>query len=193
VVKYVIGSLIAIFALVGCTASAEPTGTPTFASTDSVIVPTTAPPSPNGVVNERGNVVKKVGEAGAIRDIAQDVVIVNFRVTKIADFKCKDTDYTKNENGKYIALDFNVETKTDPGKMLDGVGFKYRWESIRKDGLSVGADTLSANMCTTLENEIDGLKPNRKYNFRIVLDVHNDVDSVVWNGVSDSGWEWKVA
>jgi hypothetical protein len=74
-----------------------------------------------------------------------------------------------------------------------GLIFGAGWEYVGKTGESLEATTPEAASCSF--NAPLGMKPNRSYNFDLVLDVPQDTSGgvIVFDPSRNGGWEWPLS
>ncbi|WP_029145572.1 hypothetical protein [Microbacterium luticocti] len=201
------GTALAVVAvLCGCSAIPDDATTPSrLPDTDSVQTPdaATAPsPTPSNsslfgdtVTNDRGNLVKKIGQiagTGSVDD--PDVITSTFAVTDIVvDRKCTDEFAEKPQNGHYVAVHLNVETTKDLAKEdYPVVGFDAGyWQAYDAKGTRVNDPLGNAFTCLASSEQLPGeIGPAQSVSGWIVLDVPTTHGAVVLAPYGATGWEW---
>lgn len=191
---------------ISTTASPESTTTtsaPTSATQDAAA---TTVPEDGGkdfgeaVVNDRGNLVKDIGQWGGVRSSTDDdVTLATFRVTNIdTDFKCTSEYFEKATNGRFLALTLEVETTPELAQeeyMSDVWINPHEFSVFDEDGSRENDSVGSAYSCAASRDMLpDMIGPGEKASGLIVLDTAVESGAVVFEGTTfggSSGWEWK--
>ena len=197
-------------------ANAEPTlpttTSPTPPATTSPTLPiTTAPtpppasPSPSGPTspptNQRGNIVKALGEEGGIFNEESGEIAMLFTVDKITvGLPCTEPYYNHEpENGHIIGVDMRISTSSD----LSTVGgspaiSSYDFSFVDPDGITQrNLGTIATYSCISTSEQIptSSLGPGQNYVGSVVLDVPATTGTLIfnpsWSGTAN-GWEWPV-
>ncbi|MDZ8275339.1 hypothetical protein R2Q81_05155 [Microbacterium aquimaris] len=163
-----------------------PTPKPTETSTDSAFG--------ERVVNDRGNLVKEIGQlAGVSLPEHDDVTAAQFAVTDvIVDIEC--SDYAVDPaNGHYVGIHFNVETT--PDLALDDVGSlsfaPWGWQAYGADGKRVNDPIGNSYSCLEPTDKLPSeIGPAQSVSGWVVLDLPTPTGSVVLTMGGPSGWEW---
>lgn len=153
-------------------------------------------PSSGPVDNERGNIVKVLGEGGGFGSPAAPILA--FAVDAIAPAECS-SDWEKYgsepENGHLMAVDFRMSTAAAPVYDLkyftvSALDFKY----IDTNGITHSdLGTVSTYSCLDSNESFtsDSLSPASKYVGKIVLDLPAESGTLVYApSITDGGWEW---
>lgn len=182
--------------LSACTAAPAP---PVVVSPPAFATP--APPLPPNVenvygsqtANERGNLVKEIGQPAGIQS-PDGSVMLDFALTGVREVTCPTARQGyPSENGRFLAVSIAANTHDDPENMLKSVSFSYSWEHVNPEAVSVQADTPAAGVCASdIADPTSTLRPNRKYTTEVVLDVPKGEGALVWTQGANVGWEWKL-
>lgn len=173
------------------------------APSSSVAPSTTAEPTPTGPErNERGNIVKKMGQEGAFLDPEGNDLVV-FAIDAIGPVQCT-ADWAEwgeePENGHLIAADLRMATTPEfQGSLIQEYGFTVNpndFQFVRPDGVTVSnLATMSTYGCipdgeTFTQNE---LNPASQYTGKVVLDVPALKGTLIYKPffAEDGGWEWS--
>jgi len=155
-----------------------------------------SPPSVNptygtGVPTERGSLPKVIGQHAAVTNPGTTDVVVDFVLSGVQGARC-NSGADDPKNGKFVAVKVSAKTATDAQNLLPRVVFGAGWEFVSRDGESVVASTVQAASCDY--DPPSELKPNRSYNFDVVLDVPQSTAGgvVVFDPVRNGGWEWPI-
>jgi hypothetical protein len=161
-------------------------------------------PEPEGPkLNDRGNIVKEMGEEGAIMTEAGDAPWVTFTVDSVKPAECTPEwqEYgSPPENGHLVAVQMRFATTPamagEPGLEYFTVS-GYDFNFIGSDGVTVSSlDTMATYSCLP-ENQLltsDALRPGQQYRGAVVLDVPEPSGVLVYQPSSlwiDGGWEWE--
>jgi hypothetical protein len=160
-----------------------------------------AAPTPNR--NERGDIIKAVGENGgwkAVGDGPTDPNVINFKVTSIAPAVC-DNPYPGEANGIPMAVTLEIETTADfegPISVNDVPGqvsfSPYYWKGFADDGTRMNTVDSSINK-TCLANEAlllpDYIGKGEKLNGQVILDVTTPTGTISYSPDGGSGWVWE--
>lgn len=155
--------------------------------------PTTHPAATEQAEQARtalGNISRRYGEP-AIVITEEGNVIAEFVVGEPTAPTCNK--YAKDpSNGRFIQLPITLKTYDDPTEDLTMLSFRSTWEYVTVDGRSLEASTSAAASCIY---EAPGtLRPNRIYEFAVVLDIPHTPGAIALNTTFDSGgWEWSYA
>jgi hypothetical protein len=158
--------------------------------TTSAAAPST---TPGPTINQRGNIVKQLGEVGGIKNTAAGPWIVSFTVDAIrVDPQCDAPGASEPLNGHFIAVDLHVTT--DPS-LTDQVFI------AEKDFAIVGPDGVTDTNVVgygweCLRNRFpdNPLGPGQEYVGSIVLDTAKTSGALVFTpylNQDNSGWEWQ--
>ncbi|RZU30475.1 hypothetical protein [Blastococcus saxobsidens] len=149
--------------------------------------------------NERGNIVKAIGEEGGLTGPDGDPVLT-FAVDSITpDVQCTEDYASPPENGHLTAVQLRVATA--PGVSAEDLGFlsvsAYDWNFIGADGVTVtNLDTIATYSCLAQGALFpsDTLRPGSQYAGTLLLDLPAPSGTLVYSPSSvydGSGWEWQ--
>lgn len=183
--------------------------TATPARPDADHVPDTAPvatptPTPSEeadltygerVVNERGNLVKEIGQlAGISLTDEPDVATVQFTVTDlVVDFACTVDGAESPKNGHFVGIHLNVETTPALAQEdFPSVSFSdWAWIAFDAAGKRVNDPTGNAWWCLDSGDELPpDIGPAQSVSGWVVLDLPTDSGAVVLTHGLTTGWEW---
>lgn len=200
--------VIAAFIFSGCS-SPQPTtpGTPTAQATTSPIVtpsaaPTTLAPStpPTPKTNDRGQVIKTVGEKAWTTDDDGQGEPLSFTVTAIEPIQC-DAQYGTVPTGTALAVHMEIETTADfVGPLtVDGnpgqISFSpHYWKGYSDDGTRMNTvDTNISYNCLTDRTRLvpDYIGKAEKVRGIVILDVSTPAGSVSYSPWDSDGWIWE--
>lgn len=152
------------------------------------------------VTNERGELVKQVGQWGGFGAPDGSVVGV-VRVTDIEPgFVCPQDPALEPENGQFVALTFEVETSADLGPNLAG-----------SDTIDITPELLVARGDDGLEEDVTGagpgcvgederlptgIGPDEKAEGIVVIDTSAGAGTVVLDGAPmgvQGAWAWGLS
>lgn len=171
---------------VAITATAAPTSTPT----------PTAKPKATSPWNARGNVVKGIGEPGTLVSRDKKTVLLEFTVTAIEpNFQCTNQYAQPSQNGNFIAISLEIETKPELGEKRFDVG-PHLWKVIGPDGVTENDSMGSGAMCLNASERIpSGIGSGERLVGQVVLDSKHTSGVVVLAADPGSayGWEWSFA
>lgn len=201
----VLGIALLGLGLAGCSsAESAPQSTPTS--------PAVAPATPvdagrgeatdEGEKSERGNIIKKVGQAAGITDQDNsDDTLVNFVVKNIeVDPPCTAEYAEPAENGHFVTVDIAAET--GPAKVFEklnyGNDFSFSpglWKFVTPQGTTVNSiASTSSFMCLNQQEQLPAtIGPAEKVRGKIVLDVPSTKGTAIYDDIATgTGWEWPV-
>lgn len=200
--KFLAVASLAAFLLTGCSSAPETSPsaskTPPAAETPAAAVPEAELPSPTRNTNDRGQLVKKIGEtagsAGA--DGEQDL---EFVVTDFEFVKC--SKYAGELNGMALAAHVEVETSRDfEGPLnVDGasglISFgSYYWKGYEPDGTRMNqVDSQTIQNCFDSKAKLlpEYIGKGEKAKGMVLLDVTTKSGEVAFAPDSGDGWVWK--
>lgn len=148
------------------------------------------------VINDRGNLVKQVGQlAGLSSADDEDVIAAQFAVTDIVvDLDCT-SDYAEDpENGHFVGIHLNVETTPELAQEdVSSLSFSaWGWQAFDADGKRVNDPIGNALWCMADGDQLPAdIGPGQSVSGWVALDVPTDHGSVVLTMGADSGWEWE--
>lgn len=138
------------------------------------------------VVNERGNIVKKLGEEGGW---GEGRAATSFTVDKvIVDPNCKYP--TGPSSGHTILVEVRVATGAEQSNLASSILNSANFAEIGTDGVTRPAEFGS---CTDARRLPQSYGANQKYQGAIELVVPEADGSLVLNAQSSTsaGWEWR--
>lgn len=144
----------------------------------------------------RGNLVKEIGQPGAVNDDVVGIVL-EFRVDSITqNAPCQAEGYTDEpENGQFLAVDvFATTTPAFDPTMQDTSFLGTSWTVVTADGVRHNVSTGPAIGCSQSSNLLN-LTPAITVTGTVLLDAPTDLDGAVVilsNALVDGGWEWAV-
>lgn len=150
-------------------------------------------------INDRGNLVKVVGQLAGIRD-EDGNALAQFTLTDIqSDFECTSEYSEPSENGHYLALTFDVETFKE---LADDEWFntftmnEMEFTVFDTDGKRENDSTGNAWMCLADNDRLPSeIGPSEKVTGMVVLDTAIKEGSVVFSTYGSDGavhgWEWN--
>jgi hypothetical protein len=185
--------------LAGCASPASP-GATSAAPTSPVVTPvptatSTASPSPTAARSARGNLIKKVGQAGSLK-LEDGQQMMSFVVTKISvDAACTSPYAQPAQNGHFVALKINVETTAALAQDINQfVWFGGQsWKLIADNGTTYNGslDSTAAYGCMQDAERLPAkIGPAEKVTGTLVLDVPATSGTLVFDSAGSGGWEW---
>lgn len=142
--------------------------------------------------NDRGNIVKKVGEKAGLKN-AQGKQTVELTVTKITPgFKCTGEYASPPENGNFIAIDVTMVTSKD-FQVSDLLVNSHSWKVIGPDGTTENSSASGASFSCIPENKAIPMTigPGQSIKGTVILDSQYKSGAVMLPvGFSTGGWEW---
>lgn len=149
--------------------------------------------------NDRGNIVKALGEEGGLTG-ADGEPVLTFAVDAITpDVQCTEDFASPAENGHLTAV--QVRAATTPGVTAEDLGYMtinaYDWAFVGADGITFSnVDTIATYGC--LNQSVlfpqDQLRPGSQYAGTILLDLPAASGALIYtpSSVMDgTGWEWS--
>ncbi|WP_396667364.1 hypothetical protein [Microbacterium sp. R86528] len=146
------------------------------------------------VINDRGNLVKEVGQLAGVSE-ANDVLVARFAATDIVlDIEC-DQDWSESpQNGHFLGIHFNVETTPEladsdyPWVAMSAYDFLVFDSDGKRLNDPVGTSWACLDESSQLPSQIG---PGQSVSGWIVLDVTDEEGAAVLTmGGSPTGWEW---
>ena len=197
-----VASLAAALVLTGCSSAPEAAAPSSNASsateTPTVSRPEADLPSPTRNTNDRGQLIKELGEVGGVPG-ADDELDLKFTVTKFEFVKC-----SKNAgelNGRALAAHVEVETSGDfegplevngaPGLVSFG---SYYWRGYEPDGTRMNeVDSQTIQNCFDSKAKLlpEYLGKGEKAKGMVLLDVTTKAGEVAFDPYGDGGWVWN--
>lgn len=197
----------ALILLTGCSAaptvadpSRLPDTAPAVAATESpdpeATEATDGPDFGERVVNDRGNLVKEIGQlAGLSLSDDDETLTAQFAVTDIVvDIDCTDEYADAPANGHFVGIHLNVETtpelmQNDPGTLSFA---HWGWQGYDDNGKRVNDPVGNSYYCMNATDQLpDDIGPGQSVSGWIVLDMPTASGSVALTMGSPAGWEWS--
>ncbi|WP_214466445.1 DUF4352 domain-containing protein [Microbacterium flavescens] len=198
-------AIAALTILTGCSAAPSTADPSRLPGTPPVATPTPTPSPTESeagadfgerVVNDRGNLVKEVGQlAGTGRSDNQDLLTSQFAVTDIVvDVACTAEFADVPANGHFIGIHLNVETTRELAQ--DEIGTlsfsQWGWQAFDADGKRVNDPLGNARWCMDAGDQLPSdIGPAQSVSGWIVLDVPTPTGSVALTMGAANGWEWS--
>lgn len=150
------------------------------------------------VVNDRGNLVKEVGQLAGIGDPDGEMA-VEFTMTDLeVGFECTSEWADEPANGQFIAMTFEVETfpALSESSYFDSFYMsEYDFTLFSEEGQRENDSTGNAYMCLDEGDRLPSdMGPGEKATGVLVLDTALDSGSIVYSTYTDDGegaWEWS--
>lgn len=201
-------TVVATAALVAVLAACSSPPTPTIAAGPPATATARATPTPapaatygSSTRNERGNLLKNLGQPAGTTAGDNTTVTLDFRVDAIRQHEdCAASGFTEEPvNGQFLGLDLFAKTtaaytagQDDTELLVSG----YSWSVITADGVRHNVDTSEAWVCSPASRKnLGGLSPSVTVMGTIFLDAPADLAGAVVvlrpPGRSD-GWEWQI-
>jgi len=150
--------------------------------------------------NERGNLVKTIGQPGAIQAASGDIAL-EFRVDAIRqNAECQADGYIDQpENGQFLAVD--VFAKSTPAfrtseQDTEFLNAGYNWSVVTGDGVRHTVDTGPAFGCSpSSRDNLGSLTPSVTVSGTVYLDAPANLQGallVLSSPVLEGGWEWQI-
>lgn len=151
--------------------------------------------------NDRGNIVKALGEEGGLSDEVTGTPIITFAVDAIGPATCEPSSYGEiepPENGHFVAVDLRVATAPELAQASNSYFTisSYDFSFIGADGLTVDGDfgTFAAYSCIEDQFTSEELRPGSQYAGTLVLDLPEASGTLIYRPSSvydGTGWEWS--
>lgn len=171
-------------------ATATPTPTPTSTADDDAVAT-----YGERIVNDRGYIVKEIGQlAGMSSGESDDVTVAQFAVTDIVvDVACTADYADPAKNGHLVGIHLNVETTPELAHTtVPSVSFsEWGWQAFDADGKRVNDPIGTGSWCMDSGDQLPAdIGPAQSVSGWIVLDLPSDHGSVALTMGSTAGWEW---
>ena len=176
------------------TASEEPADEPTAEDAEPVEAEEASEASPEP--NERGNLVKQVGETAGLTDDVTGEWTLDFKVTAIIPgYECTSGFADPSVNGQFVALRFEVNTTAawDSEMMGDFMMSAHDFQAFDASNMRVNDPVGAASMCPSdAEMLPQTMGPAQSANGTIVLDLPAGPGIVAYRPMylQTGGWEW---
>lgn len=201
-------SLLTATTLLVASCADTPTATPSSFSVEpagaaSASESATASPSPTRNENDRGDLIKEIGEPAGISADPEDENWVQFKATSIAEAVCT-SEYAEPpaEGNHLLQIDLEVETTKAMREALEESGtspavltFNTGWFAYASNGTTMNSvDSMAAYSCLDEGDRIpDMIGPAEKVVGSVVLEVSDSTGEVAWRpwyGGGSLGWTW---
>lgn len=201
--RIVAGTALLALMLTACS-SPQPEAAPTVSVAPASTPSATPTPTPTTTskTNDRGQLVKKIGEtAGLFTDEGDtSTPTMTFKVTSIKPIKC-DAPYATPPNGTALAVALEIVTTPtfegplqvngQPGMISFG---PYYWKGYAANGTRMNTvDSPVKHGCLADATRLlpDHFGKGEKLNGLVILDVATPSGEVAFDPQGDGGWVWK--
>lgn len=174
-----------------------PATTPAASSTPSPTPTPTDEPDPTygeRIVNDRGNLVKEIGQLSGLGNEEGTVTYAQFAVTDIVpDVECTSGFDDAPKNGHFVGIHLNVETTPELAQAVYGtVSFsEWAWQAFDDTGKRINDPTGTAWSCVDSGEVLPGdIGPAQSVSGWVVLDLPTAHGSVALTLGATTGWEW---
>ncbi|WP_424347627.1 DUF4352 domain-containing protein [Kocuria sp. CH-021] len=185
--------------LVGCS-NVEADPEPTAPNVEPATAEST--PSSTQETSPRGNLMKEIGEPAGIHsldDPSKNVVTYVVKGIEV-DPVCTSPYSMAPENGRFIAIDMEVETAGEPEfteVMYGPINVSpHSFKMIDANGTTVNSVSSGPSYGCMEESEtlLSSIGPGERVTGKVVLDVPSTEGILVYNESIDPslGWEWKI-
>lgn len=190
--------ILTLLSLTACGSQPSSTGSPETQQAIQPVEKVTAKPTETPVdtspKSERGNTIKKLGEASFWRKdgLPDGTKLGQFAVTEIKDVKCTEQFASKPTNGKVIGLTIDLQTfpelakETSPSVYLTPFDFKF----IAPNGTTFNGNLSTVATYSCLDQSLilkSEFGPAEKAHGVLLLDVPTGGGTLVVGKV-----EWKL-
>lgn len=162
--------------------------------------PTTTPApalDAEAALNERGNIVKRIGEPAGIRRSADPTspTVLTFTVEDLVINPPCDSGFEQAPlTGNYLGIFLRVETTADyDPKQLRSFS-EYDFALLGPDGTPIPPALDNAQVCFGEEDEFSHRRmgPGEEYTGWVVLDMPVREGTLIYQPASEpNGWEWE--
>jgi hypothetical protein len=191
---------LAVSACGGAEAAGEG-GTVVTVSPSAGSVAATTAPAPavdaEAVLNERGNVVKQVGEPAGIRRSADPAspTVLTFAVEDLVINPECDSGFEQAPlTGNYLGIFLRVETTQDYDPKQPRTFSEYDFGLLGPDGTPIPPVLENAQVCFGSDDEISARRmgPGQQYAGWVVLDMPVREGTLIYRPAGEpNGWEWE--
>ncbi|MGV9192764.1 hypothetical protein ACQ143_00255 [Microbacterium sp. MC2] len=199
-----------VAALTGCTSAPVEPDADHLPSADPVVTepapepeaPEEPEPTPSSepafgerIVNDRGNVIKEVGQLAGLTLSNSDDTAAQLVVTDIVvDIDCTNEFADPAQNGHLLGIHLNVETTPalaqDPYPSLSFS--EYGWVAFDADDKRVNDPIGNGPYCMATSDQLPyDIGPAQSVSGWVVLDVPTEHGSVALTMGAPTGWEWS--
>lgn len=146
------------------------------------------------IINDRGNLVKEVGQLAGVTVGEPGVTAAQFAVTDIVvDITCTADFADPSKNGHFVGIHLNVETT--PELTQDEIGTlsfsEWAWQAFDANDKRVNDPAGNALWCMDSGDQLPAdIGPGQSVSGWIVLDLPTDHGAVVLTLGGATGWEW---
>ncbi|OXN01442.1 hypothetical protein [Bifidobacterium vansinderenii] len=182
----IIASAAMLIGLAACgstTASEEPTPTKT---------PTTATPTKTAEKNERGHLVKHIGDTAMYtKSQSSTEPLAEWTATDITiDYQCTADYSEQSHNGHYVAVNFDVQTQPEFTQSSLYLGAMGGWKYIQKDGTMWNGIPEAETVCMPQEEQLPGsIGAGVKAQGKVLFDLPTTDGYLVY----DDTWEYPLS
>ncbi|WP_300007717.1 hypothetical protein [Pseudonocardia sp.] len=177
----------ALALLTGCAGSI-----PEGAAPDGAVPAAPAPAAQPEGLSDLGNLPKQFGEAAQIGPDGGEP-LMEFTLGDPVEATCDQGFGDGPENGRFVELPVAVQTFDDAEGMLVLLNpTAHSFEFVDADGRSHGElGTMSAATSCGYDSPME-LRPNRSYDYPVVLDLPEGPGTLVLDLGAAAGWEWQL-
>lgn len=155
---------------------------------------------PQTIHDERGTLLKRVGQWAGLRDDEDKVTEAVFRITGIEpDLRCTAEEAAEPVNGRFIGLEVEVQTSPQLGQTGSRATFNLHPEQfmvVLPDGETEGRLLGEGRTCLPREEYLpDAVSAGLSVQGMLVLDAPEEAEAIVLEGLpfrSMRGWEWNL-
>lgn len=200
--RIVAGASLLALMLTSCS-STPPQATPSVSVPPAATQSPTPTPTPTLTrkANERGQIIKEIGESAGSRTNGQDAPpTLTFKVTSIKPIQC-DMPYAVPPTGTLIAVALEVETTAEYSGPLTVNGQAgqisfgpHYWKGYADNGTRMNTvESNSLHNCMADRSRLlpDYIGKGEKLNGLVLLDVSSPSGEVAFDPSGSGGWIWK--
>lgn len=197
--KIVVLMTAVVLSLSGCGGQASSSGGPSGGNTQAESTPS-ATKSTGAKVNERGNLVKHVGEKAGAFAADGKTEVASWTVTGIEkDFTCTSPSPQSSLQGHFVALDATVATSRGLKQEFE-FGNGSTWKYIKKDGSVWNGDpeSIPSSTCVAEADHLPNqMGPGLKAAGKVVFDLPDTDGYLVFPYTNEDGlrttWEYPLS
>lgn len=181
--------------------AADEGGTVVTVSPSAGSVPRTTPPAPaldaEAALNERGNIVKEVGEPAGIRRSADpgSPAILTFTVEDLVINPECDSGFEQAPlTGNFLGIFMRVETTPDYDPKQLRTFSEYDFAILGPDGTPIPPVLDNAMVCFGADDDMSAhrMGPGEQYAGWVVLDMPVREGTLIYRPAGEpNGWEWE--
>ncbi|MGW6174343.1 hypothetical protein ACWF5H_12675 [Arthrobacter sp. NPDC055138] len=185
--------------LLSACSAPETEAAPTVSVAPAATPKPTPSPIPTRKENERGELIKDIGETAGMSDTPEGPRTLNFKVTSMKLVKC-DAPYATQPNGYALGINLEIETTADfEGPLVlngteSGIDFgPYYWTGYASNGTRMNKIDGIQHNCLADETKVlpNWVGPGEKLNGMVILDVSTKKGEVAFDPANNGGWVWK--